>query len=63
MSTPSVLGDGLFCWQLPPGDYLLIGSPMMTRPHRGRATPPPLAALRVVPGPEISAWAILRSRP
>jgi hypothetical protein len=27
VSTPAVLRDGLFCWHLSSGDYLLIGSP------------------------------------
>jgi hypothetical protein len=61
MSTPSVLGDGLFCWQLPPGDYLLIGSPI------DDASAPvvaqrhwPLAAFRVVRGPNVSCVGDLR---
>ena len=45
----------MFCWQLPPGDYVLIGvpaddasAPEIAQHHW------PLAALRVAPGPEIS---------
>jgi hypothetical protein len=61
ISTPSVFGDGLFCWHLPAGDYLLIGSPaddasapVVAQRHW------PLAAFRVAPGPGVACVGDLR---
>jgi hypothetical protein len=60
-STPSVAGDGLFCWHLPAGDYLLIGSPaddvsapVVAQRHW------PLAAFRVAPRPDVACVGDLR---
>lgn len=61
ISTPPVVSDGLFCWQLPAGDYLLIGSPgddasapVVAQRHW------PLAAFRVVPQTNVTCVGDLR---
>ncbi len=55
VAVPEVSSDGLFCWQLPPGDYLLIGLPAedVSAPEVAQRHSP-LAALRVPAGPGIS---------
>lgn len=61
MATPPVLRDGLFCWHLTPGDYLLIGSPaddasapVVAQRHW------PLAAFRAAPESEVTCVGDLR---
>jgi hypothetical protein len=63
VSTPPVLRDGLFCWRLTTGDYLLVGSPaddasapVVAQRHW------PLAAFRAAPGPEVTCVGDLRVR-
>jgi hypothetical protein len=63
VSTPAVLRDGLFCWHLTMGDYLLIGSPA-----DDASAPPvaqrhwPLAAFRAASGPGVTCVGDLRVR-
>jgi hypothetical protein len=56
-----VVSDGLFCWHLPAGDYLLIGSPfddasapVVAQRHS------PLAAFRVTPRANVTCIGDLR---
>jgi hypothetical protein len=63
VSTPPVLRDGLFCWRLAFGDYLLVGSPV------DDASAPvvaqrqwPLAAFRAGTGPGVTCVGDLRIR-
>jgi hypothetical protein len=49
---PPVWDGGMFLWQLPPGDYLLVGMPAEDQSEEPMAQHHwPLAALRVPPGP------------
>lgn len=63
VSTPTVLRDGLFCWHLSSGDYLLMGSPAddPSAPVVAQRYWP-LAAFRAAPGPGVTCVGDLRVR-